>query len=435
MERLVGVGECIYRKGFEAMIRTVLHGISPETFARKCDGGRCPVCGLPAMNIGDVRDDSQYIVCRRCGGFRTNVPSIEVDKSCMSHDVSIEYGRALISYYIHKEWLELDARSNDYHTANIHYATIDYDKLNSFLGKGGPSTSEQVAECMALIGSEMGRNGRYTPFSFADQYGLDMSWDFAFLQEGRHHSTELSDAELIGLVPQFYLEIVRTLCVSDVDAVAYFVKNVLCEEEGFIYIEEPKQTLIGGHLLDRTSFVITPKGWKFLEGDKVQSSSQSVFVAMWFAEFTRSLREVIRKVLKIKGYDSVFVDELPTRRNLTPEQKQDLATNSTIDDMIIANIRRSKFVIADLSCFPGEKMTSAIYKQRDGTPEARDIVCAGAYFEAGYATALEKPIIYLVNKKQTSHFDVNHIPYITWDELALDDLQFQLENGIEARGL
>ena len=139
--------------------------------------------------------------------------------------------------------------------------------------------------------------------------------------------------------------------------------------------------------------------------------------------------------MKSKGFDPIFVDELPTRRNLTPEQQHDLTANSTIDDMIIANIRRAKCVIADLSCCPGEKMTSAIYKRQDSTPETRDIVCAGAYFEAGYATALEKPIIYLVHRNQTPHFDVNHIPYITWHEDSLSELEVALGNGIEARGL
>ena len=187
--------------------------------------------------------------------------------------------------------------------------------------------------------------------------------------------------------------------------------------------------------MDIASFVITSKGWKFLEGDNAPSSSKSVFVAMWFAEFTQPLRESIKKVLQDKGYDPVFVDELPTRSNLTPDQKRDLIANSTIDDMIIANIRRAKFVIVDLSCFPGEKMTSTIYKRPDGTPEVREIVCAGAYFEAGYATALEKPIIYLVHQKQTPHFDVNHIPYITWYENRMSDLEIALKSGIEARGL
>ena len=330
----------------------------------------------------------------------------------------------------------MDARYDDYQSSNIHYATLDYDKLNSFLERGAPSDSEQVAECMELIGAEMGRDGKYTPFSFAERYGMNMSWEYAFPQNERSHSTELKDEKLIGSVPQFYLEVVRTLCVSSIDAVEYFFTRVLCQDEGFLDKVTTGRALSGGHSLDRSAFIVTPKGRKFLEGVRTTSSvSKSVFVAMWFAEFTKPLRDAIRTVLRDAGFDPVFVDELPTRSDLTSEQKHDLATNSTIDDMIIANIRRSRFVIADLSCFPGERMTSKIYKKDDGTAEVRDIVCAGAYFEAGYATALEKPIIYLVNKKQTPHFDVNHIPYITWDENALGDLEVALKNGIEARGL
>ena len=418
------------------MIRTVMHRSSMASFANECKGGRCPVCGLPARNMGDVRDDGQYVACRRCGGFKNYISPGDIDKCCKEHDVTVEYGRALISYYIHKEWLELDASYNDYQSGNIHYATLDYDKLKSFLKKGVPSDSEQVTECMELIGSEMGRDGRYTPFSFVERYGLNMSWEYAFPHKGESYSTELNDEELIGSVPQFYLEVVRTLCVSNIDAVEYFFTKVLCQDEGFLDKVETKRGLSGGHSLDRSAFVVTPKGWKFLKGDSsTPSVSKSVFVAMWFAEFTKPLRDVIRKVLKSKGFDPVFVDELPTRSDLTAEQKHDLATNSTIDDMIIANIRRSKFVIADLSCFPGEKMTSEIYTRSDGTAEVRDIVCAGAYFEAGYATALGKPIIYLVHRKQTPHFDVNHIPYITWDENVLCDLEVALKSGIDARGL
>lgn len=42
---------------------------------------------------------------------------------------------------------------------------------------------------------------------------------------------------------------------------------------------------------------------------------------------------------------------------------------------------------------------------------------------------------YLVHKKQTPHFDVNHIPYVTWDEGALNELEVALRSAIEARGL
>lgn len=418
-----------------SMIRTVLDGkMTPASFAKECSWKGCPICGLPAMRTGDVRDDSINVACRRCGGVKAYISDSDIDDYCKKHNIDVKYGRALISYHIHKEWLELDTSLIGHDADKIHYVTLDYEKLDSLLKREGPSTSEQIARCMELIGDEMGRNGRYMTFCFAERYGAKMSWEYAFRISKDMVFDEIQAVELIGLVPQFYLEVVRTLCVSDVDAVEYFFTKVLCDSEGFLDNVETKRHFLGGHSLDRSSFVITPKGWKFIEGFSTQAISKSVFVAMWFAVFTRQLRDVIRKVLNNKGYDPVFVDELPHRSNLSPEQRRDLFTNSTIDNMIISNIRRAKFVVADLSCCPGDKVISSEYKRDDGTAEERDVVCAGAYFEAGYATALEKPIIYLVHKKQTPHFDVNHIPYITWEENKLHDLEISLESAIEARG-
>ena len=176
------------------------------------------------------------------------------------------------------------------------------------------------------------------------------------------------------------------------------------------------------------SCVIMPQSMSFRFCPSISFPTTKRAFISWLLNLSRCLNDA--------GDIDVKAKSLPKcSACLTEEQKHDLATNSTIDDMIIANIRRARFVIADLSCFPGEKMTSEIYKRSDGTAETRDIVCAGAYFEAGYATALEKPIIYLVHRKQTPHFDVNHIPYLTWDENALGDLEVALQNGIEARGL
>lgn len=416
------------------MIRSVLHNLSITTFANKCNA-KCPVCGLPALGMDSPGEfDNAYFACRRCGGFKTPYDASDVANYCKNANVSELYGRGLISYYIQKEWLAIDAQCNDYDTSNIHYANLDREKLVDILQRPLPSINEQIAGCMQVIASEKCANGRFRAWGFGGELGESNWWDL-FQQSCQTGEIDASAEKLMGL-DQFYLEIIRILCATRIDEIEYFFRKCLCEEEQFLdYIPPSRAAAIGERKFDLARFVITTKGWKFLDGREVGGDSRSVFVAMWFAEFTRPLREVIRKVLLDKGYDPVFVDELPTRSNLTLEQRQDLAANSTIDDMIIANIRRAKFVIADLSCFPGEKMTSAIYKKQDGTAEVRDIVCAGAYFEAGYATALEKPIIYFVHQKQTPHFDVNHIPYITWSEGALDELEVALRSATEARGL
>ena len=416
------------------MIRSVLHNLSIATFANKCNA-KCPVCGLPTLGVDSPDEfENTYYACRRCGGFKTPFDAADIASYCVANNVRVSDGRGLISYYIQKEWLAIDAQCNDYETSNIHYAKLDREKLVGILHKPLPSISEQIAGCMQVIASEKCRNGRFKPWGFGGELGEPNWWDL-FQQSCQ---TEEIDASVDWLksLDQFYLEIIRILCATSIDEIEYFFRKCLCEEEHLLdYIPPSREAVIGERKFDLARFVVTTKGWKFLDGCDADTESHSVFVAMWFAEFTQPLREVIRKVLKDKGYDPVFVDELPTRSNLTPEQQHDLTANSTIDDMIIANIRRAKFVIADLSCFPGEKMTSAIYKRQDGTPEVREIVCAGAYFESGYATALEKPIIYLVHQKQTPHFDVNHIPYITWNEGALNELEVALRSATEARGL
>jgi len=73
--------------------------------------------------------------------------------------------------------------------------------------------------------------------------------------------------------------------------------------------------------------------------------------------------------------------------------------NSKICDEIIAEIKRSKFMISD---FTGQR--------------------GGVYFEAGYAMGQNKPVIFVVKEDdlKTVHFDTrqyNHIVYNSPEEL------------------
>lgn len=65
-----------------------------------------------------------------------------------------------------------------------------------------------------------------------------------------------------------------------------------------------------------------------------------------------------------------------------------------IDDEIVVQIRRSRFLVADLTGCRG-----------------------GVYFEAGFAMGLGLPVIWTC--KETSqrklHFDVNHFPFLWWN--------------------
>ena len=56
----------------------------------------------------------------------------------------------------------------------------------------------------------------------------------------------------------------------------------------------------------------------------------------------------------------------------------------------------------------------------------------GAYWEAGYAEGLGKPVIYTRDKaaKDSSHFDTNHHLHIRWDEGDLEQAMDRLKATI-----
>ena len=96
---------------------------------------------------------------------------------------------------------------------------------------------------------------------------------------------------------------------------------------------------------------ITASGWTFLE-PQGGGAPGSCFVAMAFgAEFDLAYDEAIEPALKDCGFDSIRVDRVEHTEN--------------INDKIIADIRRSQFMVAD---FSGHRN--------------------GVYFEAGYELGL-----------------------------------------------
>lgn len=86
---------------------------------------------------------------------------------------------------------------------------------------------------------------------------------------------------------------------------------------------------------------------------------------------------------------------------------RDVAQAGIIDDIMRVTIRDAKFVIADLT--------------HDNL---------GAYWEAGYAEGLGKPVIYICEKEKFKqkqpHFDVNHCTTVMWSADAPDDCRGEL---------
>ncbi|MGA7072671.1 hypothetical protein [Bradyrhizobium sp.] len=148
-----------------------------------------------------------------------------------------------------------------------------------------------------------------------------------------------------------------------------------------------------GYLKDRgkaTSalccFTPTANGWlKIEELAKGRPNTSQAFVAMWFNQATdEAYRSGIVPAIMEVGYRPVRIDG-----------KEHV---NKIDDEIVAEIRRSKFLVADFTC---EK------------EKAR----GGVYFEAGYAMALPIPVIWTCQKDSMAdvHFDTRQYNHIVWE--------------------
>ncbi len=156
---------------------------------------------------------------------------------------------------------------------------------------------------------------------------------------------------------------------------------------------------IGGGLDLRTGrYKVGPKGWIRLEELSNKSISSQGFVAMWFADDMKPLYdEAIAPAISDAGY-------IPHRVDLREH-------NDKIDDEIISQIRKSRFVVAD---FTGHR--------------------GGVYFEAGFAKGLGQEVFWLCNEDdlESLHFDIRQYNCITWSHSDRKELRKRLALRIES---
>jgi hypothetical protein len=134
-------------------------------------------------------------------------------------------------------------------------------------------------------------------------------------------------------------------------------------------------------------YVLTMPGWAVYEAEKKgQIAGRYGFMAMQFDD--PDLQPIFKDIIKPRvkgatGYDVVEVREK--------------SRAGVIDNIIREEIRNAAFVLADLS--HGNN---------------------GAYWEAGYAEGLGKPVIYLCEQnafdKTKTHFDTNHCTTVMWSK-------------------
>ena len=147
---------------------------------------------------------------------------------------------------------------------------------------------------------------------------------------------------------------------------------------------------------------------------------KKAFVAMWFTEEMDAVYQTtIKPAIKETGFDSLVISNKEH--------------NNDINSEIIAEIKQSRFLVADLT---GQR--------------------GGVYFEAGFALGLGIPVIWTcheewfnkevivtskvlvdgqekacqVKELRRTHFDVEHFPFIIWK--TPEELSQKLKNRIRA---
>lgn len=164
------------------------------------------------------------------------------------------------------------------------------------------------------------------------------------------------------------------------------------ESQGWLKKEHP-----GGQA---DKFIISVKGYAHLdELKKVIVDSEQAFVAMWFDPSTKEVFDKgFEPGIDDAGYKAFRID----RKEFS----------NKIDDEIIAQIRRSRFLVADF------------------TDEGERGGRGGVYYEAGFAHGLNIPVIFTCQKDKLKHvhFDTRQYNHIDWKDP--EDLRKRLADRI-----
>ncbi len=133
---------------------------------------------------------------------------------------------------------------------------------------------------------------------------------------------------------------------------------------------------------------------KFKEG----KDSRFCFVAMAFVpEMILAYKEAIEPAIRSAQFEPYIVNQI------------DVESDKTINDAILAGIKKAKFTIADFTFHR-----------------------SGVYFEAGFALGRSQKVIYTCreDEMEKAHFDIRNYQHIVWSDAA--DLKEKLINKIEA---
>ncbi len=214
--------------------------------------------------------------------------------------------------------------------------------------------------------------------------------------------TDLADRALMNLAIRYpkYGDVIDPL--NEEKRIVFDHKGSGERCEGVYEILEEMGLLKSVQYFGYSKYKIAAKGWeRIAELQHKEKEIRQGFIAMSFSEESRPIREAFKRAITEAGYAVYISDEKEHNNQIVPE--------------MLYEIGRSKFAVVDVT-YPN----------------------FGAYYEAGYAQALDKQVIICCrkaehespDKKKRPHFDIAQKPVIVWE--TEEELVAKLKRRTEA---
>lgn len=320
---------------------------------------KCLICNAPALSSENPRNRVLSVECPRCGTYRADHYGVLALKGT---DWSVEQIGAASGYLLRNAGMFLDSEGV------VRLAAV---------------TPPSVATKASRLLLEFGR--------LYLQPGISIAWNDWNVSPGLKMAAAIAaenvtenhcNNSLIGK-----LRWLGVASAGSAEELQWLVNECL-RGEGFL-----SKGVSDG------SVVISPSGWNEINRlQEINVASGTGFVAMSFLpEFDLLYSEGIEFGVNAAGYNAMRVDRTEH--------------NNRIDDEIVANIKQSRFLVADFTLNRG-----------------------GIYFEAGFAMGLGLPVIWLAREDQLGdvHFDNRQYNFITWRNGIWNVLRDRLRFRIEA---
>ncbi len=322
----------------------------------------CPLCGIECEIFDSTIPFSKAVNCKRCGDFNISERAIR----------------------------HLDQRKNKLYTIsgvirNFSEQHKDSDDSNPMFAINDEMITDNTTFQTTFVNKE--------PKTISEKTSL-------LLQYIARNSNEKPGTSVLITIDDDY----PIVFGKDKDEL-YFYINYL-DKRGFFDTYNINSTTIrlqGAKTKYKLS--LTFEGWVEIEKlQKPNIESKQVFIAMCFAP---ELNEIFDQGIEPLGDKD---DESYTGFNMYRVDKESF-NNEKICDKIVAEIKKSRFLIADVT------------KHRPAV-----------YFEAGYAMAMGLPVIWTCKDEQKEKddccFDTRQYPHIFWKDAH--DLKNRLKNKIMA---